>query len=117
MFSDTEIAIMAYELNRGYNHAIGDPWADPPWPGIPQWYREAVTDGVRAVRAGMTCRQLHENWCRYYRRLGWVHGPVKDAMASPPTHPCLVSYEDLKPDQRKKTVIFRDVVRTLARIG
>jgi RyR domain len=20
----------------------------------------------------------HENWCRYYRRAGWKHGPVRD---------------------------------------
>lgn len=116
MFSDGEIAMMAYELNRGYNHVIGDPWTDPPWSGIPQWYRDALCDGVRAVRSGMTRRQLHENWCWYYRALGWVWGPSKDAMADPPTHPCLVRYEDLSPEQRRKTAIFRDAVLMLLRI-
>ena len=115
MFSDDEIAVMAYELNRGYNHVIGDPWIDPGWTGLPLWYREAVRDGVRAVRAGMTSRQLHENWCRYYRGKGWAYGPVKDPGADPPTHPCLVDYDDLPPKHRRKSALFRDTVLMLLR--
>jgi hypothetical protein len=115
VLTDEEAAVVAYEANRGYNHVIGDPWLDPPWPGLPQWYREAVIDGVRAVRAGLDPQQLHEHWCAYYRRLGWVHGPVKDADASPPTHPCLVPYEALPAAHQRKNILFREFVLAMSR--
>lgn len=106
---------MAYELHRGYNHVIGDPWVDPPWPGLPPWHREALIDGVRAARRGLSPRQMHENWRVFFARRGWVHGLVKDAGADPPTHPDLTDWDDLPPAEQLKDVLFTGIVRLLAR--
>lgn len=112
--SDDQIAVIAYHAHRGYNHVIGDPWIDPPWPGLPQWHKDAIRDGVRAARAGLTPRQMHENWLAHYEALGWKHGPVKDADEK--THPLLVPYDDVPPEHRAKNVLFREIVQLLARL-
>jgi hypothetical protein len=114
LFTDAQIAEMAYELHRGYNHVIDDPWVDPPWPGLPRWHQEAVIDGVRAARQGKNPREMHENWCGYYTRRGWKFGPAKDPAAR--THPDLVSWEDLEPPEQLKNVLFTGIVRFLLRI-
>jgi hypothetical protein len=44
---------------------------------------------------------------------GWVFGEEKDPNADPPTHPCLVPFEELPTDQRLKDVLFQSVVRGL----
>lgn len=112
MFSDHEIAAMAHELHRAYSQVIGDQWVEPSWHGQPRWYQEAVADGVAAARRGLTRRQLHENWCTYYLALGWRYGPDKDRAEK--THPNLVSWDALPPEQRLKDVIFARVVRLLS---
>ena len=117
MFSVDEIAAVAYHAHRGYNHVIGDPWIDPQWAALPEWHKEAVRDGVRAALAGLDPRQMHENWCAYYRERGWVYGPDKDPAADPPTHPCLVDYDDLPPEHQLKDTLFREFVLMLARTG
>lgn len=115
MFSDEEIAVMTHGLNTHYNHVIGDPWVDPPWPGLRPWRQEAIRNGVRAVRSGMTRRELHENWCRVYRDLGWSWGPVRDMYLK--LHPCMTDYADLPLDQRRKDELFQASVLMLTRIG
>jgi hypothetical protein len=117
LFTDDEVAVVAYEAGRGYDHVIGDPWVDPPWPGLPQWYRDTVISAVRAVRRrGLSARELHEYWRSQYRQLGWVHGEVKDEHASPPTHPCLVPYDQLPRKHQVKDALFRDTVLMVLRL-
>jgi hypothetical protein len=43
---------------------------------------------------------------------GWVYGAVKDPEAK--THPCIMPFDDLPPEQRAKDYIFRGVVRGIA---
>jgi hypothetical protein len=47
-------------------------------------------------------------WCAQKENDGWVYGPQKDAVAK--THPCLVPYEQLSADQRKKDRLFFAIV-------
>jgi hypothetical protein len=117
VFSADEIAVVVYEAVRGYNHVIGDPWLDPPWPGALPFHRGATLNGVHAVMDGKTPRQLHESWYAYYAAAGWVHGPVKDAWAASPTHPSLVKWDVLPLIEQQKYELFRDVVLAMARIG
>jgi hypothetical protein len=118
VFSADEMAIVVYEAIRGYNHVIGDPWLDPPWPGALPFHRGAAYNGVLAVLAGKDPRQLHEAWCAYYAAAGWEHGPAKDAWATPrPTHPSLVSWDKLPPAEQVKYELFAGVVLAMTRIG
>jgi hypothetical protein len=114
-FSDTEIAVVVYETIRGYNHVIGDPWLDPPWPGASFFHRDVTVSGVRAAAAGKSPSELHENWHQYYTAAGWAYGPAKDAAARPPTHPSLVLWGELSRVEQLKYVLFRDVVLSMSR--
>jgi hypothetical protein len=118
VFSPDEIAVVVYETIRGYNHVIGDPWLDPPWPGALTFHRGATLNGVYAVMEGKTPRELHEAWYAYYARDGWVHGPVKDGWAMPrPTHPSLLPWEKLPLAEQLKYELFRDTVLSMTRLG
>lgn len=55
----------------------------------------------------------HDNWMAEKVVAGWVYGEVKDPDASPPTHPCLVPFGDLPPEQQFKDVLFRTIVHAL----
>lgn len=117
MFSADEIAVVVYEAIRGYNQVIGDPWLDPPWSGAMMFHRGATINGVHAVMDGKDPRGLHEAWYEYYTRDGWVRGDVKDGWALPrPTHPSLVTWDELPPVEQLKYVLFRDVVLSMARL-
>lgn len=117
VFSADEIAVIVYEAVRGYNHVIGDPWLDPPWPGALPFHRGATISGVQAALAGKLPLQLHENWCAYYAAAGWTYGPAKDAWAVPPTHPSLVMWDNLPRAEQLKYEMFRDLTLSMARIG
>lgn len=115
MLKAEAMAEVAYEANRAYNDTIGNPWIDPPWAGLEPWYRAAIIDGVEGVLAGQLPPQLHSRWCAYYIQLGWTYGPVKDLEAK--THPNLVSWDKLPPEQQLKDVLFREHILMLARVG
>ncbi len=98
----------AHEANRVYCVTIGDA-SQVPWKDAPEWQRHSAIEGVRVALGGATAEEQHEAWCETKRRDGWTFGVLKDAAAK--THPCLVSYSDLPPDQRAKDSLYLAVVR------
>lgn len=108
------IARATHETNRAYCVALGD-FSQELWEDAPEWQRQSAIEGVRSILEGRatTPEQQHEEWCRFRRADGWTHGDVKDPVAK--THPCLVPYEDLPPEQRGKDHLFRCV--TLGLLG
>jgi hypothetical protein len=54
----------------------------------------------------------HESWMAEKVAAGWVYGPTKDPVAK--THPCIVAYSELPPEQRAKDHLFGAIVRSLA---
>jgi len=100
-----------HEANRVYCEAIGDT-SQVPFKAAPAWQRESAIDGVIAALHGATPRELHENWCKVKRADGWVFGEVKDADAK--THPCLVPYAQLPPQQQAKNRLFGEIVRAMS---
>jgi hypothetical protein len=101
----------AHEANRIYCEALGDR-SQVPWSEAPVWQRESAIHGVRAVLAGASPAESHEVWSADKLAAGWVHGPVKDAVAR--THPCLVPYDALPEAQRRKDGLYLAVVRGMA---
>jgi hypothetical protein len=55
----------------------------------------------------------HDSWMEQKRADGWIYGKVKDPEASPPTHPCMVAFEELPPEQQLKDKLFRTTVHNL----
>lgn len=101
----------AHEANRAYCLAHDDT-SQPTWDEAPDWQRSSARNGVRGALAGNTPEQSHESWVREKLEGGWAWGPVKDPTKK--THPCMVPYAELSPQQRAKDTLFLAVVRAIA---
>ncbi len=103
------LAKLSHEINRAYCAALGDK-SQVEWDDAPDWQKDSARTGVRSVLNGeaSTPEEQHELWCRHKREDGWIYGSTKDAAAK--THPCLVAYEALPPEQRAKDHLFRAAV-------
>ncbi|MET0604283.1 MAG: RyR domain-containing protein [Baekduia sp.] len=105
-----QIARVCHEANRAWCEANGDT-SQKPWDEADQWQRDSAIEGVTVALDGATPAELHQAWCEAKTRDGWIYGEVKDAEAK--THPCLVAYADLPPEQRVKDVLFSAIVGAL----
>lgn len=106
-----QIARVCHEANRAWCAANGD-LSQLSWEEAPAWQRDSAILGTVGALAGNTPEQSHESWLAEKRRTGWVFGPVKDPDAK--THPCMVTYDELPPEQRVKDHLFVAVVNALA---
>ena len=106
-----DIAGVAHEVNRAYCNSLGD-GSQPPWEDAPEWQRLSARKGVAFHISGDHGPEAsHESWLAEKVADGWVYGEVKDPAKK--THPCLVPFHDLSPEQRSKDFIFRAVVHAL----
>lgn len=105
------LARIAHEANRAYCLSLGD-LSQAPWDEAPDWQKQSAIAGVKGALAGNTPEESHKSWVAHKLADGWVYGPVKDPEKK--THPCMVSYEYLPPDQLKKDAIFTLVIRAVA---
>lgn len=108
----TEIcARAAHEANRAYCQAIGDN-TQLPWDEAADWQRDSARKGVDGALAGNTPKQQHESWLHDKQSQGWKWGETKDTEKK--THPCMVPYEELPPEQRLKDTLYVSVVKAVA---
>jgi hypothetical protein len=105
-----DIARVVHEANSGLQAVIGEP-VNPRWDEAPEWQRWSCIEGVRDAPQVLTPEEHHEMWAATLRAEGWTRGPVKDGQAK--THPMLVPWEDLPPQQQAKTRLFLAVVAAL----
>ena len=100
----------AHEANRAYCLSLGDT-SQQPWATAPQWQVQSAIAGVEAIvkNPRLTPQESHESWCAQKTADGWIYGVVKSEAAR--THPCLVAYDALPPEQRLKDALFGAVVR------
>jgi len=107
------IAAACHDANRAYCESIGD-LSQKPWDDAPDWQKDSAAKGVVGVLFyGNTPEQSHESWMSQKRAEGWVYGTVKDPEAK--THPCMVPYSELPPEQQRKDHLFGDVCRAMAK--
>lgn len=97
------IARICHEANRAYCETQGD-HSQPLWEHAPDWQRASAIDGVWHALEGGTPETLHENWLRAKLADGWVYGPIKDSETK--QHPCLVPYDQLPEEQKRKDRLF-----------
>lgn len=118
--SPETIARVCHEVNRAYCASLGD-YSHAPFESAPQWQKMSLINGVhahlKALSAGedLSPEKSHENWMAEKVATGWTYGEKKDPEAK--THPCLLPYDQLPPEQRAKDSIFGAVIRELADIG
>lgn len=108
--TEQDIARVAYESLRAYQQAAGDP-VPPPWEQAEPWRRESAAAGVACARGGASPAQQHEAWVRWRAAAGWTPGPRDDAAR---THPNMVDWGALPPEEWRKDVLFVAVVNALA---
>lgn len=108
-----EIARVAHQVNRALCMAFGD-YTQPEWRDAPEWQRESAVKGVefRLGNPDAPISAQHEQWMSEKLQAGWKYGEVKDAEEK--THPCLVPFAVLPPEQRAKDWVFAAVVWALA---
>lgn len=101
------IARACHEANRAWCLLHGDT-SHVGWDNAPENIKASARSGVKTALTA-TPREQHEEWCRFKVADGWTFGDVKDAAAK--THPCLVDYDDLPPEQKRKDDVYIGVVR------
>ena len=109
-----DIAIICHEANRRYCQILGDN-SQKIWEEAPFWQRQSAIKGVFLVQKTPNSPPgvFHDAWCREKTAEGWVYGEIKDDKAK--THPCLLPYMDLPPEQRVKDLLFKNIVLALTK--
>lgn len=111
MITKEHIAFVAHEANRAYCVALGD-FSQAGWGDAPEWQRESARMGVDLHCMGdFGPEASHIAWMEVKLEDGWKYGPVKDDVAL--THPCLVPFNELPPEQQAKDLLFRSIVHSL----
>lgn len=107
------IAMVCHEANRAFCVAAMGDNSQAPWVYAPDWQKQSARNGVRAIVEGRVTQpsDSHESWMAEKVEQGWVYGRMKDEVRK--THPCLVPYADLAPNQRRKDYLFLHIVRAL----
>jgi hypothetical protein len=108
-----QIAKVCHEANKAYCEGIGDN-SQKSWNEAEQWQRDSAVKGVeyRLDNSTAAPSAQHDAWMADKVKDGWVYGEEKDATAK--THPCIVPYNELPEEQRKKDSLFQAVVDALA---
>lgn len=104
----------AHEASRAYCQDIGDD-SQPPWSEAPNWQKASVVRGVLFIleNPGVRPENSHSSWLAEKERAGWIYGPVKNPELK--THPCMVPYDQLPEQQRRKDEIF--IANVLGALG
>ena len=104
------IARACHEANRAWC-LYHDDASQVAYDDAPENIKDSARAGVKMALTA-TPEEQHEAWCDFKRGDGWVYGEVKDATAK--THPCLVPYADLPPEQKAKDHVYIGVVKSFA---
>ena len=107
-----QIASVCHEANKGLSMALGD-FYHHTWKAAADWQKQSAIHGVEFHLANPDADDSasHTSWAAEKVLDGWVWGDVKDAAKK--THPCLVPFEELPPEQQAKDTLFRAVVHVL----
>lgn len=105
-------ARICHEANRAYCLSIGDT-SQLGWLDAPQWQEDSAIAGVEArwKNPDAPAAASHHGWLAQKKADGWVYGEVKDADKK--THPCMVPFNELAPEQQCKDVLFAGICRAV----
>jgi len=110
--TNEQIACVCHQANKAYCEAIGDN-SQPDWTAAPDWQKESAIKGVAFTVENPDAPDSaqHEAWCADKVAGGWQYGPEKDSEKK--THPCIIPYDQLPVEQRRKDALFRGVVKAM----
>lgn len=106
----------SHEVNRAWCQYNGDD-SQPAWDDAPEWQRDSAINGAifHLDNPDAGDDASHQSWMAEKLIAGWVYGEVKNPDAEPPTHPCIVPFEDLPREQQFKDRLFRTIVHAVAK--
>ena len=112
LFTALAVAAVCHEANRTYCATLGDR-SQPSWRDAPDWQRNSAVTGVlfHAQNPNAGPEASHESWMAQKEKDGWIYGEKKDENAK--THPCMVDFVHLPPEQQAKDFIFRAIVHAM----
>jgi hypothetical protein len=107
-----DIASICHTANRAYCWTIGD-YSQQPWDHAPMWQRDSAINGVkyRLDNPGAPASAMHDAWLAEKLAAGWTYGQIKDAVNK--IHPCMVPYDNLPEEQKRKDALFSAIVDAL----
>jgi len=107
-------AQVAHEVNRAWCNANGDN-SQPSWENAPYWQKQSAIEGVKFHLNNPNAKNSasHDNWMKQKINDGWVYGEIKDPKANPPTHPCIVPFENLLLVDQIKDSLFRSTIHAI----
>jgi hypothetical protein len=114
------VSRVVHEAMRAYNYGIhiGQPerWL-PPWGDAPEWMKQSTRDAVELHMANpdLTPEGSHEVWMQARKEAGWVHGVRKNDRLL--THPCMVPWEELPPEEQAKDLLFKRIVQAMVEVA
>lgn len=111
-FDLTQIAIVCHEMIRGLQLAINELVPTEPWQAAPTALKAITVKGVERAMQNPTAAGHHAGWVADMVADGWQYGPRKDWAQR--THPNMVDWADLAPDERVKDELFLLVVGRMA---
>jgi hypothetical protein len=111
-FDITQIAITCHEMIRGYQLAVGEPAPSDPWPAAPARLRVIAVKGVERAMQHPSVAEHHAGWVTDMEHDGWRFGKRKSWAER--THPNMVPWADLPPDERVKDELFLLIVGRMA---
>jgi hypothetical protein len=113
-YSDTQVARVIHAANAEMQAILGHDVISVPWFWEPLSVRRVTVNGVSQTRAhDLTAEENHNVWLRQKLAQGWVHGPEKDPERK--THPAMLPWDQLEPENRDQAELFTAVVRALSR--
>ena len=111
LLPDEDVARIVHEACRAYQNVLADPYPIEPWDALDSWRRETVITQVKMIRMGLSPEMIQDAWVRRIESSGWTWGITKDPMAM--THPGLVPWESLPPEDKKKVMLAFRIVYVL----
>lgn len=113
IFSVLAVAEICHEANRALCLNLGDR-SQTEWAHAEDWQKKSAYQGVKFCldNPDAPASANHESWLRQKEADGWIHGETKSSIEK--THPCIVPYDQLPPEQQAKDHLFRSIVSGLA---
>jgi hypothetical protein len=98
----SELPASLRESNRLQVDAIDDHLRSLWYEIVPlvEWDKPPLT--LRDSDVELVAQLEHARWCNEKHRTGYVHGPARDDLASPPTHPDLLPWHTLPETVKEK---------------
>lgn len=108
-----DVAKICHQANKSLCEVFGDS-SQYDWKAAPAWQRASAHRGVLFClkTPDAPASSNHEEWMKEKIESGWKYGPVKDPVKK--EHPCIVSFDELPPEQQAKDFLFKAIVNSLA---